>query len=75
MGMIAVSDEILRQVSTLAERNHVSLQRQAEELLRQALATTPQPESLAQVWTRIADMSPSRPVGDSLKLLREDRDQ
>jgi len=76
MGMIAVSDDVLRDLELLAAGNHVSLDKQAEMMLRQAIGQSLASEALAVQWDRIAAMSPkSGPLPDSLPLLREDRDR
>ncbi len=76
MGMIAVSDDVLRDLERLAADNHVSRDKQAEMMLRQAIGLSPMKESLVDRWNRIAAMGPiDASLSDSLPLLREDRDQ
>jgi hypothetical protein len=76
MGMIAVSDDVLRELERLAIENQSTPDLQAEKLLREAIGQTPQQENLVARWDRIAAMSPKRgPLADNLSLLREDRDR
>lgn len=75
MGMIAVSDDVLRDLERLAAGNHVSPDKQAEMMLRQAIGRYPVNDDIVARWDRIAAMAPQEGVlSDSLALLREDRD-
>jgi hypothetical protein len=76
MGMIAISDDVLRDIERHAVANHMSIDKQAETFLRVAIGQTVVNEDIVTRWDRIAAMTPKAGLlQDSLVLLREDRDQ
>jgi hypothetical protein len=76
MGRIAVSEETYERLSALAEADRVSLDVEAERLLRSAIAQRNERLALVAELETIAAMTPKGVVQtDSVILLREDRDR
>ena len=77
MGTVTLhefDDTLLRSISERAQRNGRSVEREIEELLRDALSHSFATPNLRQLMDRIAAMTPSDGTQtDSVELLRLDR--
>jgi hypothetical protein len=74
MGTLAISDDLLSRIERIAEIERRPLDRQAEEMLREAIERREAGRNLRGLMDAIAAMSPAGVAQtDSLELLRQDR--
>eukprot|EP01037_Dinobryon_pediforme_P022286 gene22286-23397_t len=62
MGMIAISDDVMRDLERLAAANEVSVEKQAETFLRVAIGQAAPHEDVLARWDRIAAMTPKQGI-------------
>jgi predicted transcriptional regulator len=76
MGKIEVSDDLYGRLSDLAQVDKVSLDEEAERMLRSAIELRVDRVERVAEFQRIAAMTPKNVTQtDSVVLLREDRDR
>jgi hypothetical protein len=76
MASLSIRDDLLRQVAALAGHDGISLEEQAEELLRESLSRRVPNGNLRHLMDSIAAMTPPNVVqSDTVDLLRRDRER
>lgn len=76
MANLAISDELFERVSKIAHSRQLTVERQVEELLSEAVDRRSRTESLRRMFDEIASLTPKGvEQTDSVTLLREDRDR
>ena len=76
MATLAISDELFERVSKIARARRLPVERQAEEMLSEAIERRSRAESLRRMFDEIASLTPKGvKQTDSVTLLREDRDR
>jgi hypothetical protein len=76
MATLAISDELFERVARMARARHLPVERQAEELLTEAVDRRSRSKNLRHRFDEIASLTPRGVTQtDSVKLLREDRNR
>ena len=76
MATLAISDELFERVSKIARARRLPVERQAEEMLSEAIERRSRAENLRRMFDEIASLTPEGVrQTDSVILLREDRDR
>jgi hypothetical protein len=76
MATLAISDELFDQVAKLARERRLPVERQAEELLSEAIERRSRSDDLRRMFDEIASLTPKGTrQTDSVTLLRQDRDR
>ena len=76
MATLAINDELFERVSKIARARRLPVERQAEEMLAEAIERRSRAENLRRMFDEIASLTPQGvKQTDSVSLLREDRDR
>lgn len=76
MANLAIDDELFERVARIAHARKVPVEKQAEEMLSEAVERRSRPTDLRRMFDEIAALTPKDVhQTDSVRLLREDRDR
>lgn len=76
MANLAISDELFERLAKIAHARKLPVERQAEEMLSEAVERRGRSVELRRMFDEIAALTPKDvPQTDSVTLLREDRDR
>ena len=76
MANLAIDDQLFERVAEIARARKVPVEKQAEEMLSEAVERRGRPTDLRRVFDGIASLTPKNvPQTDSVRVLREDRDR
>lgn len=76
MATLAISDELFERVARIARARRLPVERQAEELLSEAVDRRSRSERLRHLFDDIASLTPKGVAqSDSVDLLHEDRNR